>query len=488
MRLLLALLIACALLLGGLMLVSWRSRQTERLDVVRAAIARMSGNADMVQFLGTPITAEAEVLGDIRHDETGWREARLMIPVRGPKGEAQVHVIGGSGTKEWMFTTFDVVLAKEHKKVDLISGKTVEYDPNAYVNVHTQAPLSPVYSNGYVPEARSDGNFPCVFVADESNIAPSFGQCPMPLVHTGAVHQFEVDLRDGNFVLQETDLRINDVFDVPLTRSYRSNDWTHSNPVHAFGRNSSHPYDICPLGTRNPYTYQMLILEDGEFLYFDRISKGTGYADAVYQHTETSTRFYKATQSWNGNGWTMRLADGSEIVFPESYNAKNMAQGAPTEMRDAKGNRLELKRDPQRNLQEIRTPHGHWIRFTYDELSRIKRAEDDAGNWTQYEYNSGDMLITVSSSAGWQRHYEYEGRLMTQISDEQRRVLVRNWYEPGLVRWQQFGNGEVYSYDYYWPSGNTYPGKVVVTLPDHTTRVLSVAGYVPEFVRNYHKQ
>src|SRR5437879_68904 len=99
-----------------------------------------------------------------------------------------------------------------------------------------------------------------------------------------------------------------------------------------FGRNSNHPFDTTPLGTRNPYTYQMIVLEDGDFFYFDRVSKGSGYADAVYQHTETSTRFHKATQSWNGNGWTTRLADGSEIRFPESYNAKNMAQDAPTEM------------------------------------------------------------------------------------------------------------------------------------------------------------
>jgi len=149
--------------------------------------------------------------------------------------------------------------------------------------------------------------------------------------------------------------------------------------VHAFGRNSNHPYDIAPIGTRNPYTYQMIVLEDGDFLYFDRISKGTGYADSVFQHTETSSRFYKAIQSWNGKGWTTRLADGSEIRFPESYDAQNLAQGAPYEMRDAKGNNLELHRDPQRNLQEIKTPHGHWIRFSYDDSSRIKRAEDDAG-------------------------------------------------------------------------------------------------------------
>lgn len=254
---------------------------------------------------------------------------------------------------------------------------------------------------GAIPAARFDGNFPCVSVsAAGANTSPQLGTCAIPTTHTESVNRFEADLRDGTFVLQETDLRINDVFDVPLTRSYRSNDWIHPNHVHAFGRNSNHPYDIAPVGSRNPYTFQMLLLEDGEFLYFDRTSKGSGYADAVYMHTETSTRFYKATQQWNGSGWTMKLADGSEILFPESYNAKNMAQGAPIEMRDARGNRLELRRDGKRNLQEIRTPHRRWIRFNYDDLSRIKRAETDGGDSAQYEYNSDGMLTSVVLSSG----------------------------------------------------------------------------------------
>jgi len=482
------LLVACLLILGMGTLVLRRWRQTERSSVVSAAVARMSDNADVVRVIGTPITAESAVVGSIRHDETGWKEARLTIPVRGPKGEAQVNVIGGKGTEAWVFTTFEVVFEKEHKKLDLISGRIVEYDPNAYVDVHTQTAAPPEYSSGVVPVARFAGNFPCVFASvDGTNVSPQLGKCAMPTVHTGVVDRFEADLRDGNFILRESDLYLNDVFDVPLTRSYRSNDWAHSNPVHAFGRNSNHPYDIAPVGTRNPYTYQMLILEDGEFLYFDRISKGTGYADAVYQHTETSTPFYKGMQSWNGNGWTMKLADGSEILFPESYNAKNMAQGAPVEMRDAKGNRLELRRDSQRNLQEIRTPHGHWIRFGYDEFSRIKRADDDAGHWVQYEYNSDGMLRTVTLSSGRERRYEYAGTLMTQIDDESGHVLIHNWYESGLLVRQQFGNGAVYSYDYDWAPNSYYPEKVVVTLPDQTRQELSVADSVPEFVRNYHR-
>jgi YD repeat-containing protein len=309
----------------------------------------------------------------------------------------------------------------------------------------------------------------------------------MPTSHGEPVDRFEADLRYGNFVLRETDLFLEDIFKVPLTRTYTSSEWVDRNPVHAFGRNSNHPYDIAPIGTRNPYTYQAIVLEDGDFLYFDRISKGAGYADSVFQHTETSSPFYKAIQRWNGKGWTTRLADGSEIRFPESYDAKNLAQGAPYEMWDAKGNRLELHRDPQRNLQEIKTPHGHWIKFSYDDSSRIRRAEDDAGHWAQYEYNADGMLKSAILSSGRERHYEYHGVLMTQITDENGHVLLHNWFRERFLQRQQFGNGAVYSYSYDWAPDEYYPKRVTVTLPDETTQELSVGASVPEFVKNYHR-
>ncbi len=483
------LLMACLGLLGIGSLGFWQWRDTERTSVIKAAITRMNANPDVARLVGTPVTAQPRIEGDVRHDETGWKEARLVFPARGPKGQAQVQIVAGKGLDAWVFTTFEVDFEQQHKKLDLISGRIVDYDASAYVEVHTHSAVLPKMNFGAIPAARFDGNFPCVSVsAAGANTSPQLGTCAIPTTHTESVNRFEADLRDGTFVLQETDLRINNVFDVPLTRSYRSNDWIHPNHVHAFGRNSNHPYDIAPVGSRNPYTFQMLLLEDGEFLYFDRTSKGSGYADAVYMHTETSTRFYKATQQWNGSGWTMKLADGSEILFPESYNAKNMAQGAPIEMRDARGNRLELRRDGKRNLQEIRTPHRRWIRFNYDDLSRIKRAETDGGDSAQYEYNSDGMLTSVVLSSGRQRHYEYEGSLMTQISDESGRVLLRNRYDGGFLQRQEFGNGAVYSYSYDWAPSGYYPEKVWVTLPDQRVQKLSVANSVPEFSKSLQTQ
>src|SRR6202166_2348021 len=440
------LLVACAVILTAAVLMVWQARHTARSAGVKDVISRLNADAEVAGMLGTPITAKPGVSGEIKNDETGWKEVRLDLPVRGPKGEAKVWVIGGSGSGTWAFSTFEVVFEKQHKKLDPVSGSIVEYDPNSYMEVHTQATLHPEYAHIAAAPPKFDGSFPCVFASvTKRGVVPQFGKCAIPTEHTGSVDRFETDLRIGAFVLRQSDLYLNDVFEVPLTRSYNSRDWLGKNRVHAFGRNSSHPYDAAPLGSRNPYTYQMIALEDGDFLYFDRISKGTGYADAVFQHTETSTRFYKAVTAWNGNGWTTKLADGSEIRFPESYTSKNMAQGAPTEMIDAKGNHLELRRDPQRNLQEIKTPHGHWIRFNYDDLSRIKRAEDDAGHWAQYEYNSDGMLEAATLSSGRQRQYEYDGALMTRIINERGRVLLRNWYESGVLTRQQFENGAIYS-------------------------------------------
>jgi YD repeat-containing protein len=332
---------------------------------------------------------------------------------------------------------------------------------------------------------RLDGTHPCVFASvSGAHLVTGIGQCATP-TDRREMDRFEVDLRYGAFVLRQSDLFLKDVFDVPLTRSYDSRDWA-ANRVHAFGRNSNHPYDIAPTGSRFPYTYIYLNLEDADFLYFKRISEGTGYADAVFMHTETSTPFYKAIIAWNGGGWTLRRADGAEMHFPESYNGKNLAQGAAFDLTDAGGNKLKLNRDSQRNLKEIRTPHNRWLRFEYDDKARIIHATDDNGNAVQYGYNQDGMLVSANQSSGAVRSYHYDGYLMTAVVDERGRTLVRNWYDDSKILIAQvFANGDLYRYRYTWGPNNYYADKVVVTLPDHSEKEIYPAESVPDFIRTY---
>lgn len=479
------------LLLTAVEIAFYISRTTDRAAAEKEVVARMNTNGGLVNVLGSPVKS-GSVSGEVKQDETGWKEAKLTLQVLGPKGEGTAHVVGGKGKGPWVFTTFEVIIEQQHKKLDLVSGSIVEYDPAGYVNIHTQAPAVPEYLSASIAPPRWDGNVPCVFAAvREGKADPQIGECPMPTEHSGQVDRFEVDLRYGAFILRQTDLYLDDVFEVPLTRTYASNDWISQNNLHAFGWNTNHPYDIAPLGTRNPYTFQYIALEDSNLIYFDRISRGTGYADAVFQHSETSTKYYKAVTRWNGNGWTTKLADGSEIRFPESYNAKNLAQGAPMEMRDTNGNVLQLKRDPQRNLMEIQTPHGHWIKFQHDDRTRIVRVDDDSGNWTTYLYNSDGMLADVAFSSGTHRHYSYDKRLMISITDEKGNVLVRNWYDKAAVVRQEFSDGRAISYRYRYADKARYPFSVEVAFtaptpsPSRKVTEVKVADAIPEYVRSF---
>jgi YD repeat-containing protein len=332
--------------------------------------------------------------------------------------------------------------------------------------------------------ARMDGTHPCVFASlSGGSMTTGLGECATPTERKGSIDRFEVDLRYGAFVVRQSDLLLNDVFDAPFTRSYLSDDWLALNPVHAFGLKTNHSYDIAPIGTRRPYTHMMLVLEDGDFLYFNRISPGTSFKDAVYMHTETSTRFYKATIAWNGDGWTLRLADGSHVLFPEAYLAKNLAQSAPYEVENAAGDKLLFQRDSERNLQRVLTPHGHWIQFHYDNQSRITQAEDDAGNTVRYGYNDDGMLSYAAQSSGPAREYEYQGQLMTAVRDEHGQTLVRNWYDSGHLVRQLYANGDSYGFEYAWRSEKSYVDAVVVTLPDHTTKRILLDASVPEYLQ-----
>jgi YD repeat-containing protein len=346
------------------------------------------------------------------------------------------------------------------------------------------ARMAPLLHRNDAAAPRLRGEVPCVLATVSAGKAfPRVGKCAMPIdpiAAAGPEDVFETDLRYGKFILRQSDLYLDDFFAVALTRTYTSETYQHQNRM-AFGNNASHPFDVAPVGSRRPYTYMMLLLADRDFLFFDRISPGTGFEDAVYQHTETATRFYRAVIGWNGSGWTTWLPDGGKMEFPEAYNAKSVAQGAATEIRDGFGHRLDLRRDERGNLREIRTPHAHYIRLAYDEQDRITRAEDDAARWARYQYDADGMLASAELSTGQTRRYAYQGTLMTRIEDEDRRTLLQNWYSGGCVIRQEFGNGEIYAYEYQWPAGLHHAQTVTVIAGDGTRRSVEVASFVPDY-------
>jgi len=331
---------------------------------------------------------------------------------------------------------------------------------------------SPPAWNGsypYVVISHVAGSSPIKFTSSISLIQPT-------VRHDAPVNDFLVNLQTGRFVLRQTDLFIPDVMPLSLTRTYIAWD-SHSR---AFGVGGNHPYDVCPTGTRNPYTYMEFKLEGDRWLDLRRISKGTGFADAVFRHEETASEFYGAQTGWNGNGWTMTFRDGRKFYFPEAYYAKNLAQGAATEMVDAAGHRIQLKRSRVRNLEELISPSGHTITFKYDAADRIVEAQDDTEHIRKYSYSPSGHVETVSDGSGVLYRFEYaplinlpgdDQWLLTAVLDGNWNILLRNKYWWGRVSEQDLADGEVFRYEYQLKGREVL--QTTVTMPLGEKKVFS---------------
>jgi YD repeat-containing protein len=309
-----------------------------------------------------------------------------------------------------------------------------------------------------------------------SHFQSSIISLPPTVEHESPVNVMDVDLHTGRLILRQTDLFVPDVMPLALTRTYITWDYH----ARAFGVGGNHPYDICPTGTRRPYTYMDLNLEDFYQVHMPRISEGTSYEDAVFRHSETSSEFYGAQVAWNGNGWTMTFRDGRKIYFPEAYNARTYAQGAATEMVDAEGHRVQLKRSPVRNLEELISPGGHKIEFEYDSHDRIVNAEDDAGNVRKYSYAENGHVETVSDASRVLYRFEYaplmrdrgyDPWLVTRILDGNSKVLAEITYHWGRVIEQKLGHGQVFRYEYILNGTDVL--QCTVTLPSGEKKVFS---------------
>jgi YD repeat-containing protein len=159
-----------------------------------------------------------------------------------------------------------------------------------------------------------------------------------------------------------------------------------------------------------------------------------------------------------------------------------MAQGAPTEMTDSAGNKIELIRNPQRNLLEIKGPSGASIKLAYDDYDRIVRAENSQGAWTNYAYNSAGLVMDVVHSDRTERRYSYEGGLLTSVRDEQNLLLIQNTYGnlTHFLSQQQFGNGDTIVYRYDFSPNGKFSERTHAMLPDGTVKVIETGETVSD--------
>jgi YD repeat-containing protein len=255
----------------------------------------------------------------------------------------------------------------------------------------------------------------------------------------------------------------------------------------AFGIGWNHPYDILPIGSRNPYTYVDLIMPDGDTIHYARISDGTGYADAVYEHTATMTPFLRSTFLWNGTGWDLRFADGALFLFPENYGGTRPHHGAPTAMEDGHGHAIQFRRDRDRNLEQITSPSGHVIRLEHDDRSRVISAVDELGRIVRYTYDARGNLATVRDGERV-THYSYidsnlisiatsvvpaassgsatTSRASTTPDDSTTDFRLRVQYFDGRVSALTLADGRSFHFRFSVPADSTVVSEATVIAPD----------------------
>ena len=267
-----------------------------------------------------------------------------------------------------------------------------------------------------------------------------------------------VDLGTGLFVMEKTDLFVPDTLPLTLRRTYRQGD-TASRP---FGIGSTHPYAMF-LWSAQQYQEADLILPDGGRVHYVRISPGTGFTSAIFEHTGTPSRFYKSLIAWNGNGWDLTLKDGTVYVFGDEAPLQSI--------RDRYGNRITLTWSTTNgfgsgvgNITKITSPGGRYLQFTYDLSNRITQVKDNIGRTVIYTYDASGRLSTVKDPLNQTTTYTYDAshRMLT-IKDPKNIVYLTNQYDAnGRVTRQTQADNTFYQYAY------TLDGSGRVTQTDET--------------------
>jgi len=203
------------------------------------------------------------------------------------------------------------------------------------------------------------------------------------------------------------------------------------------------------LWSAQQYQEADLVLPDGGRVHYVRISPGTGFTDAEFEHTTTPTLFHRSRIKWNGNGWDLTLKDGTVYVFGDLAPLQSI--------RDRNGNTVRLTWSSTNaagsgtgNILRVTAPHGRWIAFTYDASNRVTQAKDNIGRTVTYTYDANGRLWKVTDPANGITEYTYDAshRMLT-VKDPRGITFLTNEYDAnGRVSRQIQADATTYQFTY----------------------------------------
>ncbi len=112
--------VALILTLGSSLFDGITSRMKESPSY-QESLVRAKSNKSVISLIGEPIEPYGLILGKVR-TMNGVKSVNLTIPIKGPRGEAKILVIGGESdnSEQWTYTKMEVVVFEGSKVVSLI--------------------------------------------------------------------------------------------------------------------------------------------------------------------------------------------------------------------------------------------------------------------------------------------------------------------------------------------------------------------------------
>ena len=247
----------------------------------------------------------------------------------------------------------------------------------------------------------------------EHDIGPAY----QPL-HEGHIH-----LGTGLYIRQDEDLIVRGTPPLVLHRTYRSG----FNVQREFGIGATHNGGRLLEGDPDRFQWVEFAASDSALIRFERISPGTSYTNAMFEHRSSPSEWQGAKLGWTGTGWAARRRDGSVMMF------QGCGQGGAPHCwilweRDADGHRIDYRRDATGRLLRIEASPDRWIAFDYDDKGRIGRAYSSDDEEVSYEYDERGRLSRSRGSDGIGNVYTYTDR-NELASIDTGEVLIENTYD-----------------------------------------------------------
>ncbi len=333
-------------------------------------------------------------------------------------------------------------------------------------------------------DPASDSDLPC---CHESKGSAMSGH--------GATGGDPVDLATGKFFYDETDLTINDIIPISVSRSYRPHDVKRR----YFGVGTTLGYDYYLHASSSSADQVMVVLPSGSSVTFERAvstdDDHAGHGRWVQKGSETM--FSGAVLESGGHlnvaneEYWLTLRDGTRYVFGSAWD--DPRERAPLHrIVDRFGNRIDLIYEAG-YVSRIISTSGRFIDFAYDSENRIQTATDSIGRIWTYAYNADGMLASVTYPDQNTRTYTYnvhhntssaepdqvEWHRFVEIYNQRGNREILNVFDnpggsgpgaAGRVISQTLADGGVYTFNYAHVDGSTTG--TLMTLPDGSKRRL----------------